>query len=434
MRIKIEQGGVRIFRYDFDSYTLYEIKKRNVYSVKIRVILKEQVDGAVLQLSAPKAFRRFPYYCRTAALNREGAYILEPSDKPIAVIKGYCAVRLGTEETNGLFFAVTYENNSIFFSFAHNFCGACGAMRWIKATLWQYLTDRGYAVDRAGIMTTDTPITAEEQAEPDVASLPVGNALGKLHFTRDSFVPMDDYIARMRDPNGIDGYYPVRISKNTLMKYAHDNDGSPNSILAAVLFKMCVKAVPDGRKFTVGITNNYRADVGCPDTYRDMVRQMYVQYEIGMKDWSIEKLSTVTRSRMYIQMQPEISWDKCRAVAELRRQIDLQPDIESKVDYAAANSLTTNGLPSSFHISYVGKVEWGGLGPFIDGVYTVTFAHLMFEVNATDEDFCISFQTVRRDDKYLKEFLQVLDEEKIPYSVGALEDRKLPEIILPPFD
>lgn len=32
-------------KYDFDSYTLYEIKKRNVYSVKIRVILKEQVTA-----------------------------------------------------------------------------------------------------------------------------------------------------------------------------------------------------------------------------------------------------------------------------------------------------------------------------------------------------------------------------------------------------
>ena len=41
--------------YDFDSYTLYEIKKRNVYSVKIRVVLTEEVNGAVLQTAAEKA-------------------------------------------------------------------------------------------------------------------------------------------------------------------------------------------------------------------------------------------------------------------------------------------------------------------------------------------------------------------------------------------
>ena len=55
----------------------------------------------------------------------------------------------------------------------------------------------------------------------------------------------------------------------------------------------------------------------------------------------------------------------------------------------------------------------------------------MIEVNATEEDFCLSFQTLRKDDKYLKEFLEVLDEEGVAYSVGELMDRKIPAIILP---
>ena len=418
-------------KYDFDSYTLYEIKKRNVYSVKIRVVLKEQLNGAVLSGAAAKAFRRFPYYNRTVSVNDEGAYIFEPCDKPIAVIEGDKSVCLGTDETNGFLFAISYEQNNIFFSFAHNFCGGCGSMRWIKATLWQYFTDLGRDVDKTGIMTSDTPITEEEQSEPNAASLPKDEALGKLNFTMDSFIPQMDYMERMKDPEGMDGYYPIRIPKAPLMKYAHDNDGSPNSILAATLFKMCVKALPEEKKFTVGIANNYRADVGCPDTYRDMVRQMYVQYDVGMSDWPIEKISTVTRSRMYIQMQPEISCEYCRKVDDYRKQIDAQPDLESKVDYAVDNSLTTHGLPSSYHISYVGKVEWGGLEPFIDGIYSLTAGHLLVEVNANAEYFFINFQTVRKDGKYLKEFLQVLEEEGIAYTVGELEDRKLPSITLP---
>ena len=293
------------------------------------------------------------------------------------------------------------------------------------------LTDLGYDVDKSGILTADAPLTAEEQAEPDIASLPAGEPVGNLKFATDPFMPENDYIEHMRDPNGTNGYYPIMIPKAQLMKYAHDNDGSPNSILAAMLFRMYLKVLPGERKFTAGIANNYRADVGCPDTYRDMVRQMYVQYSIEMKDWSVEKLSTVTRSRMYIQMQPEISWDKCRKVEEFRRQIDAQPNLEAKANYAVTNSPTTHGIPSAFHISYVGKVEWGGLGLFLAGVYSLTFGHLMIEVNATEEDFCLSFQTVRKDGKYLKEFLQALDEEGIIYSVGDFEDRKLPEIVLP---
>ena len=56
----------------------------------------------------------------------------------------------------------------------------------------------------------------------------------------------------------------------------------------------------------------------------------------------------------------------------------------------------------------------------------------MVEVNATEEDFCFSFQTVRKDGKYIKEFLEVLEEEGITYSAGSLEEKKIPEIILPP--
>ena len=418
-------------KYDFDSYLLYELKKRDVYSVKIRVILKEKVDGAVLTEAAAKAFRRFPYYQKSVSVNEEGAYVFEPCEHPIAVIEGDKQVRLGTEETGGLLFAITYENSDIFFSFSHNFCGGCGAMRWIKATLWQYFTDMGHSVDAAGIMTPDTPITPEEQAQPDPSSLPEGEALGNFNFAMDSFVPMKDYMERMKDPNGIDGYYPIRISKAPLMKYARDNDGSPNSILAAFLYKMCVKALPEESRFTVRIANNYREDVGCPDTYRDIVREMHIQYDKRMQDWPVDKLSTVTRSRMYLQMQPEISWERFRRVDALRRQIDAQPDLESKVNYAFENSPTTHGVPSSFHISYVGKVNWGGLEPFIEGVYSLTIAHLMCEVNANEKDFFVSFHTVRKDGKYLKEFLEVLDEEGVGYTVGELTERRLPTTVLP---
>ena len=166
-----------------------------------------------------------------------------------------------------------YENNEVYFHFAHNFCGACGAMRWLKATLWQYLTDLGYNVDKTGIMTVDTPMTLEEVAEPDVPSLPHGEAFGNLVPPMDSYIPMAEYIERMKDPNRVDGYFPIRIPKREFMKYVRDNDGSPNSVIASMLFKMYTKALPEEKKFTAGIAYNYRADVGCPQTYRDILRQ-----------------------------------------------------------------------------------------------------------------------------------------------------------------
>ena len=416
-------------KYDYDSYTIYEMTKRPVYAVKIRVILNEPVRGDVLTNSAAKAFKRFPYFSRTIALEG-GAYIMPSLDKPIVVTKGDHVVSLGTDESNGLYFAITYEGNEVYFHFAHNFCGACGAMRWIKATLWQYLIDLGYDVDRAGILTPDTPMTPEEAAAPDVASLPRGEALGNLVPPMDSYIPMAEYIERRMDPNGVDGYFPITIPKKEFMKFVRENDGSPNSIISVLMFKMYAKVLPNEKKFTAGIVNNYRADVGCPETYRDILRQMNVQYDIKMKDWSVEKLSTYTRSRMYLLMQQEISWDWARRLDEHRCQIDAQPDLESKMTYAIEHSLTGR-VPCAYNLSYVGKVAWGGLGPYIQGVFTLTVAHLLIEVNATENDFCISFQTLRKDRKYLTEFLEVLDEEGIAYAVGDYKERKIPRIIVP---
>ncbi|MCR4746797.1 MAG: hypothetical protein K5894_16395 [Lachnospiraceae bacterium] len=420
--------------HDFDSYTLYEIKKRNVFSCRIKLILKDPINADVLKTAAEKAFKRFPYYSRTVSINDENAYILNPSDKPITVTPDDHIVRLGTEETNGLLFAITYEENNIYFSFAHNFCGGCGAMFWIKTTLWQYLTDLGHKLAKTAILTPDKPITAEETAEPDVDSLPMDEPIGNFNFAMDAFTPVSDYIEHMKNPNAIIGYYPIVIPKKELMQYARDNDGSPNSIIAALLFKMSARVNPDNNKFNASIACNYRSDVGCPESYRDMVRMLSVTYDAKMKDWPAEKLSTMTRSRMYLQMQPECSWKHCRKVDHFRKEIDAAPDFEAKVDYAVNNSPTTHGVPASFVISYVGKVEWGELAPFIDGAFSITYGHIMLEINATNENFCISFQTLRSDGKYFKEFLKVLDEEKIKYTAGELENRKLPEIILPPFD
>ena len=162
-----------------------------------------------------------------------------------------------------------------------------------------------------------------------------------------------------------------------------------------------------------------------------MVRQLYIPYDIRMKDWPIEKLSTMTRSRMYIQMQPEASWNECRIVNAFRQAIDAQPDLDSKANYAVEHSPTTHGTPSTYVISYVGKVEWGGLAPYLEGVFTLTLGHLMVEINATEEAFCLSFQTVRKDREYFDVFLKILEEEGFAYQVGAFEERKIPEIVLP---
>lgn len=142
--------------YDFDSYLLYEVSQTVTYAVRIRVILRSQVDGDVLKKAAEKAFRRFPYFARTVSVDEKGGYVLEPCDRPITV-------------------------------------------------------------------------TSDETAAPDLAALPDEEPLGEYNGG-DSFMPISDYMELASGaPNIGQVYYPITIEKKQLLRFARENDGSPNS-------------------------------------------------------------------------------------------------------------------------------------------------------------------------------------------------------------
>ena len=49
-------------KYDYDSYMFYEYSKNFAFTVRIRVRLKDRIDGEILEDAAKKAFKRFPYF------------------------------------------------------------------------------------------------------------------------------------------------------------------------------------------------------------------------------------------------------------------------------------------------------------------------------------------------------------------------------------
>ena len=415
-------------KYDFDSYLLYEVTPSSLYTAKVVVELNVPVNGDILREAAQKAFRRFPYYSRTVRLDDHGAYVLEPCDKPICVLEEGEQVVLGTEQTNGILFAITYSPSTVYFNFCHNFCGGCGAMPWIKSTLWHYLTDEGYAIDSEGILTPDSPIPPEETAVPDPESFPEEEVIGR-YTGGDSYVPIKDYLPYLTNPSkGGQVYYPITIDKSALMRFARENDGSPNSILSAAMFRMSSRVFPKAKQISCGIVCNYRKDVGCPDTYRDLVRVLHARYLPSMKDWPIEKLSTVTRGSMYLQMQPEISRETYRQVVAYRDTIDKIPGKALKTAYALKNSPLRNGVKDTFNVSYVGNVDWGGLSEYVEEVFSLTEGHLMLEVNSARDKICIAFQVLNRDEDFIREFLKVLDEEGISYEIGEMMESRLPQI------
>ena len=114
-----------------DIYLLYEYMKKISFTVRVKVILDEPADAELLNQAAQEAIKRFPYFSVSVGLDAKGNYFLAPNAKPLPVLpEKDRRLMLGSAETNGHLFAITWRDDTVYFNWAHSICGAFGAMRW----------------------------------------------------------------------------------------------------------------------------------------------------------------------------------------------------------------------------------------------------------------------------------------------------------------
>ena len=418
-----------------DVYLLYEYMKKNAFTVRVKVNLSESVDEELLRQSAVEAMTRFPYFSVRVGLDENENYILLPNDRPIPVLpEKNDRLVLGSENLSGHLFAITWKGESIWFNWSHSLCGAFGAMFWIKTTLYQYLTKRyGQIKPPADLKAVGTPVDVEEYALPDPDSFPDDTPL-KRYEEGDSNVGLVDDILYFVNPFAKEVYYyEVELDSKSFMEYAKSIDGSPNSVLSAIMLKTTARyfTQKQGWHISAKIADDYRKDIGCNKSYRDYVRFIHVKYDWEMEKESIERLNQRARGAIIAQMQPENSFEWYRNLVEARKGIDSQPDLKSKKQYASKHSIYKSDARDTYMISYVGRTDWGGMAEYIRSIYTITDGNLMLEVNALPDKFCITFQMLKADRKPLDLFCDVLKEEKLPFTVSDQYVRYMPDLLLP---
>jgi hypothetical protein len=123
-----------------------------------------------------------------------------------------------------------------------------------------------------------------------------------------------------------------------------------------------------------------------------------------MANDSIEQLSKIGRRAIAEQNQPELGRERFFKVNEVHRGIDEQPTLKKKKRFALSNSAFRSDPRDPWSVSYVGKVDWGGMEQHILDVYTISDGDLMLEANALDDHFCIAFQLFNTDERPLKLF------------------------------
>ena len=418
-----------------DVYLLYEYRKKNAFTVRVKVTLTETVDEVLLTQAAREAMTRFPYFSVKVVLDEGENYCLLPNDQPVAVLPETDErLVLGSEEVGGHLFAVTWKEDTIWFNFSHSLCGGFGAMFWIKTTMYQYLTKKyGRIQPPADLKAVGSPVSEGEYAYPDLDSLSADDPL-KRYEEGDSKIGIEkEYIYFLNPFANEIYYYQVELDSRAFMEYAKRIDGSPNSVLAVFMMKTAARYFPrqKDQHFSAKIADDYRKDVGCQQSYRDFVRFIHVKYDWEMENESIERLSQRARGAIIAQMQPENSVEWFKQMMEARKGIDSQPDLKSKIKYAQKHSIYLSDARDTYTISYVGRTDWGGMAEYIRSAYTLTDGNLMLEVNALPDRFCITFQLLTKDRKPLDLFCDILKEEQLPFTVSECMVRNMPDLLLP---
>ena len=418
-----------------DIYLLYEYMEKVSFTMRIKVRLDEAIDVPMLTETAREAFSRYPYYSVQIGIDEGGNYTLTPNDRPLPVLPEEDRRRvLGSDEVNKHLFYLSYRDDTIWFNCAHSVCGGFGVMFWIKTTLYLYLCRKyGDLEAPLDIKLPGTPVTEAEMYYPDASSLPADEPIYRYEGG-DSNLALGRTLKFMFNPFVSNNYYyEIEIPSKEFMDYAVKIDGSPNTILIAMMYKAMTRFLKEKKDTFVSgrLCADYRDDIGASGSYRDFVRFIHIRYEWDMKDEPISKLNQRARGAVIRQNQPELSIERFRKAVNAHKGIDEQPTLKEKKKYASVNSTYRKDPRDVYTVSYVGQIDLGGIEKHIRGMYNITDGDLMLEVNALTDRFNICFQVVDKNREPLQRFLEVLDGENIPYKVSDIKTRYLPKIEFP---
>ena len=167
---------------------------------------------------------------------------------------------LFSEEVNYQPCSIEYEDNCIYFNMYYGICGGCGTFLWVKTTVYEYIcANYGVHPEPGTTIMADTPVSEEEYAFPKLEGLPDDTPLGKLKKDEVWF-PGLEYLFGFGNLVFIDSvHYEFQIPKKDLMKFVRENDGSPMTVVAAIMAKALYRALPKNKlPLRIETNHNYR--------------------------------------------------------------------------------------------------------------------------------------------------------------------------------
>ena len=388
----------------------YVVSDSMNYTIRGEVVLKESVDGTILQRAVNTAMKRFPYF--SLRIVRQGEeFVTEPNPLPHVILHTDQRITLGTSEVNYHIVVISYYAKSIFFNFSHSITDGAGRAPLTKSVLYYYLREKYPQDDIStdGIYLADDPLFADEDGSP----MPREEILkAEPVFYRpvpDAFHLAEGNIIKDRGLHE----FRFRVDEEQLMLLNRSNDSSPSVLATALLTKVIWEMHPDNRKDIVtGLGYNMRPGLGNEHSHLPLVTTITLPCRESMKHFELSKLCTCLRGMVILQSQEENTRYIYKTMIQGFEMIKNIPTLEGK-QAACAESLSMHSSPTCF-VSYVGKNQLGSVSPYVTAMYTsvdaLTEGCIVIEISSADRYFYCTLEQDFSTDVYYRAFTKMIEE------------------------
>lgn len=401
-----------------------------------RIVLKLQdaIDGMLLQNAADCALKRYPYYAVCCQKN-EREYYYEPNKEPFHVLNTKEPVKLGGKASNRYLMALSYYDDTIYLNVFHGMTDATGAMRFLRTLTYYYCCTRyDDNLSSEGIWINNGEKIPQEELENPYLSILKGNrTLPKPDITinppetRKAWNLFQD--SRIHRSSQVS--YRVKISETDLMKYCHDQDGTP-AVVLSLLFSHAIDRLNPKitQPIVTGMAVNLRSALSAPKYFGSPLGMAFLSYDENIRNLPFITQATAYRGRLFLSSDRDHLLAEINASCKLYKMLDELPTIDMKRQLACKVRDRLLGK-ATFVVSYVGPSHMGATESYVKELELENDAYnngIILELMASNNYFFLNFIQEWQEDLYFQAFCEKLEEYNISYEVLDRLSNEVPRI------
>lgn len=401
------------------SPLLYGASENLMNTIRFTVELKEKVEETALRNAVETGMKRYPYLA-VRLQKEEEAYVLAENDLPFVISQDGHAVCLASEESNWHLVAFSFEDRNLNIDISHFLVDGTGLVPLVKTITYYYLTNvyGEEGIDSSKIRLAGSEIPSEESGYPFPSSpIPMDQKPFPEKPASKNCLELDP---DQYDQGGAYAYH-IRLKQKDLMKRAKTIEGSPNSYLAANLYKAFCNLYPDLDKDVVcAVSHQFRKALGNPLSHDSLAKVFYFNYTKRMKDWDIDRLNLATRGAVILGCDESSDLKKINEWVQLDTYLAQMP-LERKIQ-TMHGAISKNIVPDTFSISYTGQIDWAGMEQYIEDVHAYAGEKkrtnsISLQIFTIGEYFSITFLQKGKGDYYVNAFVNSLVSQGIPCEI-----------------